>query len=107
MVLDWLLAGDPAIRWQALLDLADAPGAEVRAERNRVATEGWGSRLLALQGKDGQWAGGTYWPAVDDDPDNQPWTATTYSLLLLKDFGLVPDSPQARRAVSLVRDNSR
>jgi hypothetical protein len=106
-VLAWLLAGDPAIRWQALRDLAVAPAAEVRAERNRVATEGWGSRLLALQGTDGQWAGGTYWPAVDDDPVNQPWTATTYSLLLLRDFGLVPDCPQARRAVSLVRDNSR
>lgn len=106
-VLDWLLAGDPAIRWQALRDLAVAPAAEVSAERNRVATEGWGSRLLSLQGSDGQWAGGTYWPAVDDDPVNQPWTATTYSLLLLRDFGLVPDSLQARRAVSLVRENSR
>jgi hypothetical protein len=106
-VLDWLLAGDPAIRWQALRDLTDAPAAEAMAERNRVATEGWGSRLLALQDTDGQWAGGTYWPAVDDDPVNQPWTATTYSLLLLRDFGLAPESQQSRRAVSRVQENSR
>ena len=37
-VLDWLLAGDPAIRWQALRDLADADDEVVAAERARVAT---------------------------------------------------------------------
>ena len=85
----------------------DASADEVRAERSRVATEGWGARLLALQGEDGQWAGGTYWAAGDDDPTGQPWTATTYSLLLLRDFGLDPNSREARHAVRLVRDNSR
>ena len=106
-VLDWLLDSDPSIRWQVLRDLVDAPALEVAAERDRVATSGWGARLLALQGTDGQWDGGTYWPAQDDDPDSQPWTATTYSLLLLREFGLDPASPEARQAISLVRDNSR
>lgn len=106
-VLDWLLDSDPSIRWQVLRDLVDAPAREVAAERDRVATSGWGARLLALQGTDGQWDGGTYWPAQDDDPDSQPWTATTYSLLLLRGFGLDPASPEARQAISLVRDNSR
>jgi len=106
-VLDWLLDSDPSIRWQVLRDLVDAPAREVAAERDRVATSGWGARLLALQGTDGQWDGGTYWPAQDDDPDSQPWTATTYSLLLLREFGLDPASPEARQAISLVRDNSR
>jgi hypothetical protein len=105
-VLDWLLDGDPAIRWQVLRYLTNASPGEVQAERDRVATEGWGVKLLALQGMDGQWAGGTYWPANDDDP-SQPWTATTYTLLLLRDFGLNPNSPEARQAVKLVRDNSR
>jgi hypothetical protein len=105
--LTWLLDSDPSIRWQALRDLADAPAQEVAAERDRVATSGWGARLLALQGTDGQWDGGTYWPSHDDDPDGQPWTATTYSLLLLREFGLVPASREARRAIRLVRDNSR
>ncbi|WP_307613331.1 hypothetical protein [Pseudarthrobacter sp. W1I19] len=106
-VLDWLLDGDPAIRWQALRDLTDASVNDVQAERERIATEGWGARLLALQDMDGQWAGGTYWPATDDDPDSQPWTATTYSLLLLRDLGLDPASREARHAIKLVRENSR
>ncbi|MFJ5697177.1 hypothetical protein [Arthrobacter sp. NPDC093139] len=107
-VLDWLLDSDPSIRWQVLRDLADAPPGEVSAERARVASEGWGARLLALQGADGQWDGGTYYPAqYDDSAPGQPWTATTYSLLLLREFGLDPDSNEARRAVGLVRENSR
>jgi hypothetical protein len=52
-VLDWLIESDPAIRWQVLRDLADAPAEIVAAERSRVATEGWGARLLAVQGEDG------------------------------------------------------
>ncbi|PNI08926.1 hypothetical protein CXX84_10150 [Arthrobacter sp. AFG7.2] len=106
-VVDWLLDSDPAVRWQVLRDLTNASPGEVQAERNRIATHGWGARLLALQGADGQWDGGTYWPEHDDDPDGQPWTATTYSLLLLRDFGLNPESPAARHAVRQVRDNSR
>jgi hypothetical protein len=56
-VLDWLLDSDPAIRWQVLRDLVHAPAEVVASERARVAIEGWGARLLALQGEDGQWAG--------------------------------------------------
>jgi hypothetical protein len=103
----WLLDSDPAVRWQVLRDLTDATAEEIQAERNRVATHGWGARLLHLQDADGQWDGGTYWPAHDDDPNGQPWTATTYTLLLLKDFGLDPASREARHAIALVRDNSR
>ena len=49
-VIDWLLDSDPALRWQMMLDLTDAPADEVAAERARVATEGRGARLLALRG---------------------------------------------------------
>lgn len=58
-VVAWLLDSDPAIRWQVMRDLADAPEKEVAPERARVASEGWGARLLALQLKDGHWDGGT------------------------------------------------
>ena len=61
-VVSWLLDSDPATRWQVLRDLAGAGPAEVAAERDRVATEGWGARLLAMQGDDGQWAGGACFP---------------------------------------------
>ena len=35
------------------------------------------------------------------------WTSTTWSLSLLRDMGLDPESEEARRAVELVRDNSK
>src|SRR5215510_1492672 len=107
-VLDWLLDSDPSIRWQALRDLVDASAEGVAAERARVATEGWGARLLALQGEDGQWEGGALFPAHKFDmKDGQPWTATAYSLVYLEDFGVDPDSDKVRRAVAQVRENCR
>ena len=93
--IDWLLDSDPSIRWQVMRDLTDEPADVVSAERSRVATEGWGARLLALQGPNGQWAGGTYHPE---------WTSTFNTLALLWDMGLDPRSEEARRAVDLVRD---
>jgi hypothetical protein len=85
-VLDWLLEGDPAIRWQVLRDLRVAPATAVRRERKRIAREGWGARLLELQDADGRWAGGLY---------NPKWTSTTYTMLLLRSLGLEPRHPQA------------
>ena len=61
-VVQWLLQGDPAIRWQVLHDLLDAPQDEVEVERARVAHEGWGAGLLALRAPDGHWAGGACFP---------------------------------------------
>ena len=106
--LDWLLDSDPALRWQVLHDLLDRPD-EARVERAKVATEGWGAELLALQGPDGQWDGGTYIPswALDAEDFIPAWTSTTYSLLLLKNLGVDAADPHVRAAVALVRDNSR
>ena len=59
-VIDSLGDADPAIRWQVMRDLTEATPEEVVAERARVAAEGWGAQLLALQGTDGRWDGGTY-----------------------------------------------
>jgi hypothetical protein len=112
-VLDWLVDSEPAIRWQALRDLADAPTEAVAAERARVAAEGWGARLLALQGEDGLWAGGALRPAGwfdiprDERPEGKPWTATAYSLVALGDFGIDPGTEQVRRAVVQVREHCR
>lgn len=109
-VLDWLLDSDPAIRWQVLRDLVHAPAAAVAAERARVATEGWGARLLALQGADGQWAGGACFPAEGwrrDRNEGQPWTSTLPTLHLLHDFGIDPRDDRVRRAIALVRDHCR
>ena len=94
--LDWLLDGDPAIRWQAMLDLTDAPADEIVAERARVATEGWGAQLLALRGPDGLWDTGT----------PEPEWISILALILLRDMGLDPESDVARTAIGLVRDNA-
>jgi hypothetical protein len=106
--MDWLLDSDPAIRWQVLRDLVPTPPEAVAAERARVATEGWGARLLALQGDDGQWAGGACFPArsAQDSGENQgqPWISTLPTLQLLHDFGIDPGFDRVRRAVTLVRD---
>ena len=106
-VLQWLLDSDPAIRWQVLRDLVHAPAEVVAAERARLATEGWSARLLALQGEDGQWAGGACFPAEgwQHGEEGQPWTSTLPTLQLLCDFGVDPTSDRVRRALALVRDN--
>jgi transcriptional regulator with XRE-family HTH domain len=170
-VIEWLLDSDPSIRWQVMRDLTSEPAEAVAAERGKIATEGWGARLLALQDKDGQW-GKDVLPAsiettgeglpdvatrkllrdlhrisLDDlggflgldsatlsnwenepDPEREnigkyrsalnwmknsigtlkpEWTSTTFTLLLLRDMGLDPASGQARRAVELVRANTK
>jgi hypothetical protein len=81
----WLLEGDPAVRWRVLQYLADG---DVTRERRRVAAEGWGARLLAAQDADGGWGGGPYSPK---------WTSTTHTLLHLALSGLLPGHPAALR----------
>jgi hypothetical protein len=94
-VIEWLLASDPSIRWQVMQDITEVPADEVAAERARVATEGFGARLLGLQGTDGRW-GGAAW--------NRGWSSTMHVLMLLRDLGLDPHSDPARRALESVRE---
>ncbi len=107
--MDWLLDSDPAIRWQALRDLTDAPADAVAAERARVATEGWGARLLAARDPDGQWLGGACFPGRGGPPDDdgQPWTSTLPAMMDLYDYGLDPAGPTAREMTALVARNCR
>jgi hypothetical protein len=95
-VIRWLLDSDPSIRWQVMRDLTDAPAHEVAATRAKIATEGWGARLLALQEADGRW-GNAAW--------NRGWNSTMHVLWLLRYLGLDPASEEAQRAVNLVRDH--
>ena len=93
-VIDWLLATDPSIRWQVMRDLTDTPAEIVAAERSRVASEGWGPRLLDQQRPDGQWGDGVATPF---------WWSNLHTLLFLRDLGLDPMSARARSAIDLVR----
>ncbi|MEP7378140.1 MAG: hypothetical protein ABI725_01105 [Chloroflexota bacterium] len=97
-VVDWLLDSDPAIRWQVLRDLIDAPADEVTQERARVATQGWGAQLLALptpvNATEAPWG----------DAANAEWL----SLLrfhLLRDLGVDPKAEAVQRVVNHARDN--
>src|SRR6476620_6095617 len=78
----WLLDSDPALRWQIERAVSHDPSSVWETTRTRVATEGFGARLFALQDPDGRWAGGAFFPAefdsADVDEDGQPWTATTW-----------------------------
>jgi len=95
-VIDWLMEGDPAIRWQVMRDLTDAPVGDVARERSLVAEVGWGRRLLDLQGEDGRWGGGAYSPK---------WISTTYTLLDLRHLGVDPAGDRVRSAIQRVAAN--
>ena len=95
-VIEWLLDSDPSIRWQVLRDLTGTPAEIVAAERSRVASEGWGPRLLARQRPDGHWGDGVAVPL---------WWSNLYTLLFLRDLGLDPASEPARAAIDRVRAN--
>src|SRR5919106_4619615 len=86
--IDWLLKGDASIRWQVMRDLLDEPPRGYEKERTKIATEGWGEKLLARQDADGKWGGGIY---------NPKWVSTTYTLLLLRQFGLPQNTPEAQK----------
>jgi hypothetical protein len=92
-VMKWLLDSDPAIRWQAMRDLTEEAEPVVAAERLRVATEGWGARVLDSQSPRGQWGA----------RKDRGWMTTIHTLTLLKDLGADPASGQVRRAVDRVR----
>lgn len=94
-VVRWLLDGDPSIRWQVFHDLVGSPARLVTRQRQKVAREGWGNRLLELQDARGMWGGGLY---------NPKWTSTTYTMLLLRDLGLPQGNSQARKSCSILLD---
>jgi hypothetical protein len=86
--IEWLMQGDPALRWQVMRDLLDAPQAEWAAERRRTLETGWVARLLERQEEGGGWGGGVYSPK---------WVSTTYTMLLLCDMGVPPEQDAVRR----------
>lgn len=93
--LDWLCDGDPAVVWQVERDLLKRSERTWRATRKRVASEGWGRRLLAERAQDGTWGGGLYQPK---------WTSTFYTLRLLAQLGLPEDDPKGRASCRLLLD---
>ena len=109
-LLDWLLDSDPALRWQVERDLTRAAPEVWEATRSRVASEGFGAALLAEQDADGQWAGGSFFPAgffgsPESGQPGQPWVATTWVLKDLREWGL--DAEALAGTAEKLDENSR
>jgi hypothetical protein len=109
---EWLHDSDPTLAWQVERDLLQAPEHVWQATRARVASEGFGARLLSLQERDGQWAGGAFFPKDFDfagpeaaEGAGQPWTATTWSLNALREWGV--DASALSGTAALLAANSR
>lgn len=92
-IVDWLLSGDPSIRWQVMKDLLNEGDIAIHSERIKIETEGWGHRLLSFQDEDGKWSGQLY---------NGKWVSTTYSMLLLKEFGVLPNKKTNKACQQLI-----
>jgi len=113
-LIPWLLDSDPALRWQVERDLLHESPELWEVTRAKIATEGFGARLLALQDPDGQWAGGAVFPGDFDfagpeaaEGAGQAWTATTWTLNTLREWGLDPAPLRERRTAALLAENSR
>jgi hypothetical protein len=90
-VIDWLMAGDPVIRWQTQRDLLGVPESVWGKERRRTVGEGWGARFLESMNADGSW------PVAR-------WTSAVWTLPMLIECGLPADHGPLRRSASLALD---
>jgi len=95
--IDWLLDSDPAIRWQAMRDLADASPAAVAAERARVPHEGIGARILSSQGSDGAW----------HRAGSADWLPTLFTMQLLRATGADRADPAVASAAARLQAGFR
>ncbi len=93
-IIDWLMEGDPVIRFQTFRDLCAADSEVVNRERRRIPREGWGAQFLALQDPEDTWAKGMYSPK---------WKSTTYTMLLLQRFEM-ESNPQIEKTCQLMID---
>jgi len=91
-IVKWLLEADPAIRWQVYRDLLEEEQTALR-ERSKINEAEWGQQLLAVQKPSGLWGGGLYPPK---------WISTTYTMLLLRRFGLMRNHQQAHKSCFLL-----
>jgi hypothetical protein len=74
-------------------DLTDEAPAAIAAERSRIATEGWGAKLLSLQSPAGTWG---------QPEEDRGFLVTLSTLVLLMDLGLDPATKQAQRMIDRV-----
>lgn len=86
-VVDWLLDGDPSVRFQTERDLRGRLRPKLQG---RIAEEGWGHRFLAARQPEGYWGRGFYQPK---------WTSSHYTLLDLRTLEPAPDLLPAQEEI--------
>lgn len=92
-VIDWLMDGDPVIRWQTQRDLLDEPDTVWGRERRRTIASGWGAGYLAAMKPDLTWPKGR-------------WTDTVWTLLVIMDCGIPANHPPLRAAAQAFIDRN-
>lgn len=95
--LHWILTSDPAIRWQAVRDLAGGSPDQIGAERSRIPREGIGAEILASQEPDGAWR----------RPETPTWLTTLFTLQILRATGVDPCDPAVVSALSCAETSLR
>jgi hypothetical protein len=93
-IIEWLLKGDPSIRYQVHRDILGSPIRILQKERLAISKEGWGKKFLELQDASGMWDRGLYTPK---------WTSTFYTLQLMMQMGM-DINPQIETAMRLILD---
>jgi hypothetical protein len=99
MPIDWLLEGEPFVKYRALVDLLDRPGVdrEVVATRRLVPKHRLIKQILDNQNRDG------YWGTPGDIRTWWPKKETTFRLLgMLADFGFTQEDRRIARACEYV-----
>ncbi len=94
-IIGWLLKGDVSIQYQVYRDLLEK---DRPALRKRIATEGWGKRLLSQRHANGHWGLRFYQPK---------WISTHYTLLDLRNLGILPDCIPIRETIAMILENEK
>ena len=94
-VMDWLLAGDVAVAFQARRDLLDDADQRLQA---RIASEGWGRRFLVARHADGSWGQRFYQPK---------WISSHYTLLDLRTLEIDPRNEQIRQSIAKIASEEK
>ena len=84
--IEWLMQGDPVIRWQSMRDLLDLPENDWEQERQKTLTTGWVKQFLDLRQPNGDWPKGR-------------WTGSPWVILVLMDCGIPEDHSGLRDLV--------
>src|SRR5450432_2504371 len=92
-VIDWLMTGDPVIRWQTMRDLIGSPDNDWQDERAKTAECGWGAQFIDALQPDGTWPEGR-------------WTGTIWTLLLVMDCGLPSNNSRLLNAATQFLDKN-